>query len=116
MDSIQVGKRNFDGLAWGAFFVWWGVTELFPSLPSGTWAVGFGLILIGLTAARSLNGLPTNGFMTAIGIIALVWGGLDMAGILLNLPFELPVFAIVLLALGVIVLAQNLSRSFSVRP
>jgi hypothetical protein len=109
MDAIQAKNRTFEGLAWGAFFIWWGITELYPSLPSGAWALGFGVIMLGLNAARSLNGLPTSGFTITIGVLAVLWGGLEMAGVFLNLPFELPVFAIVLIVLGVILLARTLA-------
>ncbi len=111
MDNIQVTNRTFERLAWGAFFIWWGITELFHFLPAGTGAVGFGLILIGLNAARSLNGVPTSGFTITLGILALVWGGLELAGAVLALPFELPVFAILLIVLGVIMLARELMEN-----
>ncbi len=109
MDTIQIRNSTFERLAWGAFFIWWGITELIPSFPKGTWAIGFGVILVGLNAARSLNGVPISGFTLTVGILALVWGGLEMAGVLLNLPFELPVFSILLIVLGVIVLARGLT-------
>jgi hypothetical protein len=106
MDNIQVRNGNLERLAWGAFFIWWGITELFQFLPKGTGALGFGLILIGLNAARALNGLPTSGFSITLGILALVLGVLELAGVLLSLPFELPVFAVLLIVLGVIVLVR----------
>ncbi len=108
MDNIQVKNRTLDGLAWGTIFIWWGLIELFHFLPDGTGALGLGLILIGLNAARYLNGLPTSGFTMTLGILALVWGGLDLAGVFLALPFQIPVFAILLIVLGVIVLARGL--------
>ncbi len=43
-----------------------------------------------------------------MGILAVVWGGLDLAGVFLNLPFEIPVFAILLMVLGVIVLTREI--------
>lgn len=107
MNTVQSLKRDFDTIAWGLFFVWWGITEL-VEFPEGTGAVGIGLILLGLNVARWLNGLPTNGFTMTLGILALVWGGLELAGSVLLLPFELPVFAIVLIVLGVILLAREL--------
>ncbi len=108
MENTRTLNRNLETYAWAAFFVWWGVTELFKFLPAGTGAVGFGLILIGLNAARSLNGIPTSGLTITLGILALVLGGLELAGFFLNLPFELPVFAILLIVLGVIVLTREL--------
>ena len=109
MNITQTQNRNFDAIGWGAIFIWWGITELFPSLPDGTGAIGIGLILIGLNIARSLNGVPVSGFSTTVGILALVWGGLELAGVLLSLPFEIPVFAIVLIVLGVIIIAPELT-------
>jgi hypothetical protein len=111
MNANQTLNRNFETMAWGALFIWWGLTELIPSLPAGIGAIGIGLILLGLNAARSLNGLPTSGFSITLGILALVWGGLELAGTVLSLPFELPVFAILLIVLGGIVLGRELFRS-----
>ncbi len=109
MDNIQVRNRSFEGLAWGAIFIWWGIIELFHFLPDGTGLVGLGLILLGVNGLRSLNGIPVSGFSIAVGILALVWGGLELAGALLSLPFHLPVFAILLIVLGVMVLGGSLT-------
>lgn len=108
MNEKSVQKRDFDAIAWGAFFILWGLTELFPSLPSGTGALGIGLILLGMNASRHFSGLPTSHFSITVGILAVVWGGLDLAGVVLNLPFEIPVFAILLMVLGAIVLARQI--------
>lgn len=101
-------NRSLDGMAWGAFFVWWGITELFRFLPEGVGALGLGFILLGLNAARSLNGIPTSGLTTTLGLLALVLGGLELAASVLSLPFELPIFAILLIVFGLIVLAREL--------
>ena len=111
MDNTRKLNRNLETMAWGALFIWWGITELFQFLPHGTGAIGIGLIFLGLNMARSLNGIPTSGFSTTLGILALVWGGLELASSVLRLPFELPVFAILLIVLGVILLARELLRS-----
>jgi hypothetical protein len=102
---------NFDTLAWGFLFIWWGLTELFPALPAGVGAVGIGVILLGVNAARVLSGVPTSGFSIALGVLALVWGGLELAGALLKLPFELPIFPILLIVLGVIILLPKMSKN-----
>ena len=109
MNNTQTLNRNFEAIAWGALFIWWGITELFHSLPDGTGATGIGLILIGVNVVRWLSGLPVSRFSTALGILALVWGGLELVGVLLSLPFEIPVFAILLIVLGAIVLAPELT-------
>ena len=111
MDNTRKLNRNLETMAWGALFIWWGITELFQFLPHGTGAIGIGLIFLGLNMARSLNGVPTSGFSTTLGILALVLGGLELASSVLRLPFELPVFAILLIVLGVILLARELLRS-----
>jgi hypothetical protein len=105
-------KFNFDlgTIAWGAFFILWGITELFPSLPEGTGAIGIGIILVSLNLARSWKGQPTSGFTTTFGILALLLGGLQLARSYLHLPFELPIFAILLLALGLITLLGALKK------
>lgn len=110
MDTTRTLNRNLETIAWGALFIWWGITELFQFLPDGTGALGIGVILLGLNAARARNGLPTSSFTITLGILALVWGGLELAGAVLRLPFELPVFAILLIVLGVILLARELRR------
>ena len=110
MDNVRRLNTNFEMAAWGALFIWWGITEIFKFLPEGTGVIGIGLILLGLNAARWLNGMPTSAFTTTLGILALVWGGLELAGLVLHLPFELPVFAILLIVLGVILLAREVGR------
>ncbi len=111
MDNVRTLNRNFETIAWGALFLWWGITELFPFLPHGTGALGIGLILLGLNAARSLNGIPASSFTTILGILALVLGVLELASSILRLPFEIPDFAILLIVLGVTVLVRVLTGS-----
>ena len=111
MNTIHTLNRNFEAIAWGALFIWWGITALVPSLPNGTTAIGIGLILIVVNVARRLSNVPISSFSITIGILALIWGVLDLAGVLLSLPFELPVFAILLIVLGVIVLLPELMRT-----
>jgi len=111
MNNTQTLNRNFEAMAWGAIFIWWGITELVVSLPHGVGAIGIGLILLGLNAARSLNGIPTSGFSTTIGVLAMVLGVLEFASSILRLPFELPIFSILLIVLGVVVLARGLAVS-----
>ena len=111
----MTNKRNsnpdFGTLAWGAIFILWGITEMFESLPEGTGAAGIGIILIGLNLARSWKGQETSGFTTTLGILALLLGSLQLARPYLHLSFELPIFAIVLMVLGVILLGSALKGS-----
>lgn len=109
MNNLQTLNRRLETIAWGTFFVWWGVTELFPSLSAGIGAIGIGVIMLGLNATRSLNRIPTSGFTTTVGILALVLGALELSRLLLQLPFDLPVFGILLIVLGMIFLAGELT-------
>ena len=109
MESTNILNRKYETIAWGALFIWWGITELVTFLPEGMGALGIGLILLAVNFARSRKGMPISYFSTTIGILALIWGGLELAGAVLSLPFELPIFAILLIALGVIILAGDLT-------
>ena len=110
MENTRKITLDFGTIAWGALFILWGITEMVKSLPNGTGALGIGLILIGLNVARSWTGQPTSGFTTTFGILALLLGGLELASPYLHLSFELPIFAILLLALGLIVLARAMKK------
>jgi len=110
MNNTHSLNRDFERIAWGLLFMLWGVTVLFDFVPVGVGILGTGLILLGLNAARSLRGIPTRGGTTILGILALVWGGLDLAGAILRLPYELPAFAILLIVLGLVLLASELFR------
>lgn len=110
MDKNQTINRSLDTLAWAAFFIWWGITELFGSLPAGLGAIGIGVILLGLNLVRYSKSIPTSGFTTVLGILALVWGGLELAASYLDLAYELPIFAILLITLGVLLLGGEILR------
>lgn len=109
MNAIKTQNRRLEAIAWGSLLIWWGITELVTVLPEGTGLIGIGLILIGLDLARWSKDIPASGFSTSLGILALVWGGLELAGVVLSLPFEIPVFAILLIVLGSIILAPELT-------
>ncbi len=113
MNNTQSLNRNFEVIAWGAIFIWWGFIELVKNLPNGTGLIGIGIILLGLNAARYFSRLPMNSFTTVCGILVLLWGVLELAGVLISLPFQIPVFAILLIVLGVIILAPALTGSRS---
>ena len=110
MENTSKSNLDFGTIAWGAFFILWGITEIFKSLPNGTGAVGIGVILVGLNLVRSWKGQPTSGFSTTFGILALLLGGLELASPYLHLSFDLPIFAILLLALGLITLMRAMKK------
>ena len=108
MENTRKLDLDIDGIAWGAFFILWGITEMFPALPEGTGAIGIGIILVGLNLARLWKREPIGGFTTTFGILALLLGALQLARSYLHLSFELPIFAILLITLGLILLGSAL--------
>ena len=110
MDHLRTLNRNFETTAWGALFIWWGIVMTFDALTIGIGAIGTGLILLGVNAARSLKGIPARGSTTAVGLMALVWGALDQARSALALPVELS-FAMMLIVIGTTLLALVLLRA-----
>ena len=111
MENTRKFNLDLGAIAWGAFFILWGITELFPSLPEGTGATGIGILLVGTNLARLWKREPINGFTTTFGILALLLGALQLARPYLHLSFELPIFAILLLALGLILLGSAMKGS-----
>ena len=110
MENTRKFDLDLGTFAWGAFFILWGITEMFPSLPEGAGAIGIGAILVGLNLARLWKREPISGFTTTFGILALLLGALQLSRPYLHLSFELPIFAILLLALGLIVLGGALKK------
>jgi hypothetical protein len=106
MENTQTLDRNLGTLADGALLIWWGIVILVQPLTIGLGAIGTGLIMLGVNAARSVKGIPANGSTTTIGIVALAWGALDTV---FNPRFELS-FAMLLIVIGVVVLASLLAR------
>jgi hypothetical protein len=109
MDNARKLDTGLDALGWGALFMWWGITLLFTSWPEGIGALGVAVILFALNAVRLQKGVPVNVFSTTVALLALVLGVLQLAGSLLNLSYELPVFPILLIVLGVTVVVRAMS-------
>ncbi len=111
--NTQTINRYFETIAWGALFVWWGVLELVKGLPNGVGTVGIGLILLGLNVARALNRIPTSGFTTFLGLLALIWGGLELTRVTIGLPFEISTFPVLLIVFGIFTLVKVLTGNKS---
>jgi hypothetical protein len=104
---------NFETIAWSLLFILWGFTILLDFLPASLGVFGTGLILLGLNAARALNGIAGRNSTTIFGVIACVWGGLQLARPSLPPPFKLSdwaIFAILLIVLGLILLTREVLR------
>ncbi len=97
--------RIRQGYAWGLFLVVVGLTWGIPLLPEGLAGAATGLILLGLNAARRLDGQATSAFTLALGGIAIVVGlaaaAADHAGLYVPLPVVPILLAVLGLALGV---------------
>ena len=93
--KVALNKRLQTG-AWGVFLIMLGGMAFIPDeqVNEGWWSVGVGLILLGLNAARYRQGIRMSGFTTVVGVIALVTGAGELAGI------DLPGLAILLILLG----------------
>lgn len=110
MERTQFVNRISETLVWGAIFVWWGVAILLQ-LPNGMDALGIGVILLGLIAARSLSGLASNGFAITLGIVALAWGVLDLSRSVLHLPLGVGAeYAILFVVVGMTLLARGAGK------
>ena len=99
--------RRYSIIAWGLILIWLGIRNVFVSLPDGTGLLGVGLILLGINAARSFQGVPPKAFTTLLGALALLWGGLELANSTLSLPFELPALPILLIIAGAFLLLSR---------
>jgi hypothetical protein len=111
MDDARVLNRKYETIAWGAFFIWLGITNLLRALPDGTGAIGIGIILLGLNLARYVSKIPTSGLTIFLGALALILGAFDVARALLRLEIDLPLFPLLLIAIGLVWLFRGISRS-----
>jgi hypothetical protein len=110
MEDTRKTNIDLEAIAWGALLILWGITEMLPSLPEGAGAIGIGAILVGLNLARLWKGQPASSFTTTLGILAILLGALELARPYMHLSFELPIFAILLLALGLITLMRAIKN------
>ncbi len=113
MDNTQVLNHNIERVGWGLLAILWGATILFDFVPFSFGLIGTGLILLGANAARRLNQLPARGDNAVLGILILVWGGLESGRHWLRQLFpsadlDWVIFAILLIGWGSILLARTL--------
>lgn len=91
-------------LAWGVFFVWiglsWIATECYGFPMDAYIALGVGIILIGLNAARAGLKLRLSKFSLFIGVVALAFGGTALTG------FRLPLWQTIVLLIGLFIIAE----------
>jgi hypothetical protein len=116
MNDTQMIDRKYGAIAWGLLFIVWGFTIMFGFIPFAFGLLGTGLVLLGMNMLRSYNSLPLKDDNTIVGILALVWGALELARPNLSPLFKFSdwdwvVFATLLVVLGVILVALELTKS-----
>jgi len=106
MDNVKTLNHNFATIGWGLLLLWWGVSFMIGPITIGMSAIGTGLILLGINAARALRGIPTNRSTTGWGLVALLWGLLDTT---LSLSLERSLAAL-LMVVGAVTIVSLLVR------
>jgi len=107
MNDIKTLNHTIAAVGEGALLIWWGVVIMIDPLTIGMGAIGTGIILLGINAARLKRSIPTKSSTTAIGITTLVWGALDTV---FNPRFEVS-FAILLIVIGIVSIGSLFARS-----
>ncbi len=105
MTNTQSVNHQIATVGWSALLVWWGISLMVGPITIGMSAVGTGLILFGVNAARSRYAIPPNPANYSVGIIALVWGILDHV---FALRFESSL-AVLLILIGIVTLGTLLA-------
>ncbi len=102
IDSHTSDKREVDrrlvGLSWALFLIMIGGLALIPGVSGGIWLIGTGVILLGLNAARYINGMRMSLFSSALGVLAAAVG----VAVLLGLNWN--VWALILIVIGASIL------------
>jgi len=109
MSGLKEINHTFAAVGWGLLFIWWGIVILIDPLTIGMGAIGTGLILLGVNAARHLKGIPERESTTIYGIMFLAWGVIDQARRMLGLN-EGVSWAAILIVIGVVAFLLPLLR------
>ena len=108
MENASSLNRIFSKIGDNLLLIWWGIVMIVHPLTIGMCAIGTGLILLGVNAARRLKGIPTKRTTTVVGSMAALWGMLD---VILRPRFEVS-FALLLIVIGLVSLAVVLARTY----
>jgi len=110
MTSINYPTRHefesrIDSVGWGLFFVMSGAMLLVPGLPDGSWLTAVGGLLIGLSVARAMLGLPVSTFGVIVAVVLVATGLGVIAGV------SVPWFSILLVLCGLaLVIGETIRR------
>jgi hypothetical protein len=92
--------KRYRSLAWGALFILVGSLSLIPGDQTRLAILTAGVILLALNLARSLSGIPMNGFSIALGAASFIAGAMVIFRAQLGIHFEVQLIPIVLIAIG----------------
>lgn len=91
-------------LAWGLFLILiglgWAASNYYTVDLRSYVALGVGIILIGLNAARRSLGMSLSKFSLFIGIIAFAFGGASLMG------YNLPLVETIIVLIGLFIIAE----------
>ncbi len=77
MENTKALNHDLATIGNGALLIWWGIVIIIDPLTIGMGAIGTGLIMLGVNAARRIKDIPTKPSTTFLGSVAVAWGGLD---------------------------------------
>ena len=111
MTNAEDAGRILNAVGWGLLCILWGLTILVDAVPFAAGLLATGLILLGANLVRMRSGLLARDENTLLGVLALAWGGLELARPMLGGLFQFTdwaVFAILLVVLGTLLLTRGL--------
>lgn len=75
-------NKRLETIGWGCFLLLLGGFALVPdeTIPKGVWAIGVGVIMLGLNATRYFYKIKMSGFTTVLGILSLLGGIGELIG------------------------------------
>jgi len=76
-------NKRLETVFWGLFLImlagWWLIPD--ETAPKGLWSIAVGLLLLGLNAVRYYSKIKMSGFTTFLGILSLLGGIIEIAGL-----------------------------------
>lgn len=108
MNDIKSLNKRYETIAWGLGLIWIGILGIIPGNQNGIGLLSIGLILLGLNLLRYLKKMPVNGFSSVLGILCSALGVVVLIRQMLGYPsFELDLFAIMLIIIGLYILIPS---------
>jgi len=76
-------NKRLETIGWGCFLLMLGGFLFVPHLivAGGVWSIGVGVIMLGLNIARYFTGIRLSGFTTFLGILSVLFGIAQLAGV-----------------------------------